>query len=164
VAAALTGVAFGGGLQLALAADVRYAAPTTRVSVMEMTWGLVLDMAGMALLRERVRADHLRELVYSARVIEAAEAERLGLVTAVVDDPLACARMFAAQVVGNSPDAMRAAKRLLNLLPDADADAAAVLRAEALEQTALIGSPNQREAALSVLEQRRPMFKPASAA
>lgn len=159
VAAALHGAAFGGGLQLALAADVRFASRSARLSVMEIKWGLVPDMAGMALLRDLVRGDHLREMLYTGRIVDADEAARLGLVTAVVDDPLSRARTFATAVASNSPDATRAAKRLLNMLPDADTGA--VLRAEAVEQTALIGSLNQREAAMAVLERRPPAFQAA---
>lgn len=156
VVAAVHGVAFGGGLQVALGADLRYAAADARLSVMEMQWGLVPDMAGMALLRELVRADVARELVYSARVVQAEEAARLGLVTAVVADPLAQARAFALGVAQRNPDAVRAAKRLLNRSPDDDA--AALLMAESVEQQALIGSPNQREAVSAALAKRVPVF------
>lgn len=158
VVAALHGVAFGGGLQLALGADMRCVAPDARLSVMEMQWGLVPDMAGMALLRELVRADVARELVYSARVVGGEEACRIGLATSVDGDPLAQARALARSVARCNPDAVRAAKRLLNMSPDADA--AQLLRAESVEQQALIGSPNQREAASAALGKRAPVFFP----
>lgn len=159
VVAALHGVAFGGGLQLALGADMRCVAPDARLSVLEMQWGLVPDMAGMALLRELVRADRVRELVYSARVVGGEEACRIGLATSVDADPLALARAFAQSVARCNPDAVRAAKRLLNLSPDADA--AQLLRAESVEQQALIGSPNQREAVAAALGKRAPVYCPA---
>ena len=161
VVAALQGVAFGGGLQVALGADMRYAAPDTRVSVLEIQWGLVPDMAGMALLRELVRADVARELVYSGRILQADEACQLGLITAVHADPLAQARAFAAQVAARNPDAVRADKRLLNACTDADE--AALLLAESVEQQAILGSPNQREAVRAHQERRAPVFHPAKA-
>ena len=158
VVAAVHGVAFGGGLQLALGADIRCVAPDARLSVLEMQWGLVPDMAGMALLRELVRADVARELVYSARVVGGEEACRIGLATLLAADPLAQAREFARGVAQRNPDAVRAAKRLLNASPDADA--ASLLRAESVEQQALIGSPNQREAVAAALAKRAPVFSP----
>lgn len=159
VVAALHGVAFGGGLQVALGADLRYVAADTRMSVMEIKWGLVPDMAGIPLLRELLRADVARELVYSGRVVEADEACRLGLATAVSVDPLTQARAFAQSVTQRNPDAVRAAKRLLNRWPDDDA--AALLLAESVEQQALIGSPNQREAVNAEMARRSPVFRSA---
>lgn len=156
VIAAVHGVAFGGGLQVALGADLRLLAPDARLSVMEMRWGLVPDMAGIALLRELLRADVARELVLSARVVEAEEACRIGLATRVAPDPLAEALALAREIAGRNPDAVRAAKRLLNQM--ADADAGQLLLAESVEQQRLIGSPNQREAVAAAMDQRAPRF------
>ncbi|MDP3626419.1 MAG: crotonase/enoyl-CoA hydratase family protein [Hydrogenophaga sp.] len=158
VVAAVHGVAFGGGLQLALGADIRCVAPEARLSVLEMQWGLVPDMAGMALLRELVRADVARELIYSARVVGGEEACRIGLATLLAADPLSRTREFARDVAQRNTDAVCAAKRLLNASPDADA--ASLLRAESVEQQALIGSPNQREAVAAALAKRPPVFSP----
>ncbi|WP_321880255.1 crotonase/enoyl-CoA hydratase family protein [Paraburkholderia bannensis] len=160
VIAALHGVAFGGGLQLALGADLRFAAPDTRLSVMEMKWGLVPDMGGMVLTRGLVRDDRLRELIYSARVVSASEALELGLATHVCDDPHAQALAMAREIAQRSPDAIRAAKRLLHVA--AQGDAAATLLAESIEQAALIGGANQHEAVAANLQKRAPVFSPAS--
>ena len=160
VIAALHGVAFGAGLQLALGADLRYAAPDARLSVMEMKWGLVPDLGGMVLTHDLVRDDRLRELIYTARIVSAAEAVELGLATRVADDPLALALATAREIAQKSPDAIRAAKRLLQVA--ARGDAAATLIAEAVEQDALIGGANQREAVAANLEKRAPRFVPAS--
>ncbi|TDF62030.1 crotonase/enoyl-CoA hydratase family protein [Cupriavidus sp. L7L] len=159
VFAAVHGVAFGGGLQVALGADVRYIAPDTKLSVMEMKWGLVPDMAGMVLTRGLVRPDVLRELVYSARVLNGIEACELGLATYVADDPRAAALEAARQVAQKNPDAIRAAKRLMAVLERGDN--AAILQAESDEQDRLVGSPNQREAVLANMEKRVPRFDPA---
>ena len=159
VIAAVHGVAFGGGLQLALGADLRLLAPGTRMSVMELKWGLVPDMGGMALMRGLVRDDHARELVYTARVVEAEEAVALGLATRICNDPLAAARELALTIATHSPSAIRAAKRLLNQSSrSVDDSAAALLMAESLEQSQIIGSAEQAEAVRANLERRAPMF------
>lgn len=157
VIAAVQGVAYGGGLQIALGADVRIVHPEARLSVMEIKWGLVPDMSGCVFMTELVRADVLRELTFTGRVVGGAEAQAIGLATRVSDDPLAQARELAAQIAASSPDAIRAAKRLLNGASPVQAQE--VLLAEAREQKALIGSPNQREAALAGLEKRPPVFR-----
>jgi enoyl-CoA hydratase/carnithine racemase len=139
---------------------VRLLAADARMSVMEMRWGLVPDMAGIALMRELVRADIARELVYSARIVEAEEACRIGLGTRVAADPLAEALAMAREIAGRNPDAVRAAKRLLNQM--ADGDDAQLLLAESVEQQRLIGSPNQREAVAASMEKRAPRFDDAA--
>jgi enoyl-CoA hydratase/carnithine racemase len=156
VIAAVHGVAFGGGLQLALGADLRFVRPDAQLSVLEMQWGLVPDMAGCVLLTELARPDVVRDLVFSARRVSGDEALALGLATRVCDDPLAEARAWAAQTAARSPDAVRAAKRLLN--GASPVAAPAVLLAESLEQQRLIGSPNQVEAVRAGLEKRAPTF------
>jgi enoyl-CoA hydratase/carnithine racemase len=156
VIAAVHGVAFGGGLQIALGADVRIVHPQTQLAVMEVKWGLVPDMAGCVLLTELARPDVVRDLTFSGRVVSGTEAQVLGLATRVSANPLDDARALAAEIAGRSPDAIRAAKRLLN--GASPVNAASVLMAESLEQQRLIGSPNQREAALAGLEKREPKF------
>ena len=156
VIAAVQGVAYGGGLQVALGADVRLLAADARMSVMEMQWGLVPDMAGIPLLRELVRADIARDLVFSARVVAADEACAIGLGTRVCADPLAEALAMARHIAGRNPDAVRGAKRLLNQM--SDHDEAALLMAESVEQQRLIGSPNQRETVRAVMEKRAARF------
>ncbi|MBE7366083.1 crotonase/enoyl-CoA hydratase family protein [Ramlibacter pallidus] len=157
VFAAVHGVAFGGGLQVALGADVRCVHPEAKLSVMEIKWGLVPDMAGCVLLTELVRPDVARELTFTGRVVSGTEAVALGLATRLGDDPLADARALARQVAASNPDAVRAAKRLFNTATPVDA--ARVLLAEAFEQQRLVGSPNQREAVQAALEKRAPVFR-----
>ena len=160
VIAAVHGVAYGGGLQVALGADVRLVAPATRFSLMEIKWGIVPDMAGMVLTRGLVRDDALRELVYTGRVVLAEEAVTLGLATRLCDDPLAQARALAQAVAQQNPQAIRAAKRLLNQATGTvGGAAAALLQAESDEQTPLIGSRNQQEAVRANLEKRSPHFQ-----
>ena len=156
VIAAVQGVAFGGGLQIALGADVRLVHPDAKLSVMEVKWGLVPDMAGCVLLTELARPDVARDLTFTGRIVSGREAPTLGLATRVSEDPLADARAMARQIAGNSPDAVRAAKRLFN--GASPVDAARVLLAEAYEQQRLIGSANQREAVAAGMENRAGVF------
>ena len=132
VIAAVHGVAFGGGFQLALGADLRFVTADTRMSVMEIKWGLVPDMAGMVLMRGLVRDDVARELTYTGRIFDGEEAARLGLATRVCADPRAEALALAAEIAGKSPTAIRAAKRLLDMV--ADAYQHAILKAESVER------------------------------
>lgn len=156
VIAALHGVAFGGGLQIALGADVRIVHPDTQMSVMEIRWGLVPDMAGCVLMTELVRADVARELVFTGRIVKGEEAVAIGLATRTADDPLEEAMKLASQIAASSPDAIRGAKRLLN--GASPVDAPRVLLAEAAEQQKLIGSGNQREAVMAGMEGRPARF------
>lgn len=157
VIAAVHGVAFGGGFQLMLGADMRFVAPDTRLSILEIKWGLVPDMSGIVLLRTLLRDDVARELTYSGRVFNGEEAVRLGVATRVCADPHAEALAFAQEIAQKSPDAIKGAKRLFNLA--ADADQHAILLAESVEQTALLGSPNQIEAVTAGLMKRPAVFK-----
>lgn len=149
VVAALHGVVFGGGLQIALGADIRIAHPTTRLAMMEARWGLVPDMAGFPLLRGNVRGDVARELVYTARQVEGDEAARIGLVTRTADDPRAEALALAAEIAANSSAALRAAKRAFATTYDACAPAEDILLVESREQQVLLdsGEPARRVAA-----------------
>ncbi|KQX21302.1 crotonase/enoyl-CoA hydratase family protein [Variovorax sp. Root434] len=156
VIAAVHGVAFGGGLQVALGADIRIVAPDTKLSVMEIKWGLVPDMAGMVLMRELARSDVVRELTFTGRIFSGEEALRIGFATRIAVDPLADALQMAHEIAGKSPDAIRAGKRLLNA--SASQSAAELLMAESVEQKALIGSPNQLEAVKANIERRMPRF------
>lgn len=154
VIAAVHGVAFGGGFQLALGADLRYVAPGTRLAVIETKWGLVPDMAGTQLMRHLAREDVVRELTYTARIFSAEEAHAYGFATEVVANPLVAALSTAREIASRSPDAIRAAKRLLNLA--AGCDAATGLAAETAEQASLLGKANHVEAVRANLENRIP--------
>jgi enoyl-CoA hydratase/carnithine racemase len=156
VIAAVHGVAFGGGFQLALAADMRFVAADARMAVLEIKWGLVPDMAGMVLMRGLVRDDVARELTYTGRIFSGEEALGLGVATRVCADPRAEALAVAAEIAGKNPHAIRGAKRLFAL--SADADPHAILLAESAEQGALIGSPNQVESVTANMQKRDPSF------
>lgn len=156
VIAALHGVAFGGGCQIALGADTRIAAPDTRMSVMEIKYGLVPDMGLTQTLPDLVRIDVAKELTLTGRVVGAQEAERLGLVTQVAEDPLAVAFAMARGIAARSPQAIRASKRLLNEAWRADARTGLELE-EALQIT-LLGSADNVEAVNAAMQKRAPVF------
>jgi enoyl-CoA hydratase/carnithine racemase len=157
VIAAVHGVAFGGGLQIALGADVRIAAPDAQLSVMEIKWGLIPDMSGTQTLRRLVRLDVAKELTFTGRVVSGQEAAALGLVTRVADDPRAAALALARDIAAKSPDAIRAGKQLLNQC--GQLDVAEGLRLEEQLQRSLIGSANQVEAVQANLQKRAPAFR-----
>ncbi|WBH15239.1 crotonase/enoyl-CoA hydratase family protein [Sphingomonas radiodurans] len=156
VIAAVHGVALGGGFQIMSGACVRIAHPATRMSIRETYWGLVPDMAGLALWRTIARDDVLRDLTYSAREFTAEQGERYGFVTRLADDPRAAAFELAREIAGRNPDAVKASKRLINLM--ADGDTATMLQAESDEQIKLMRSPNQVEAVRANMEKRAPVF------
>ena len=156
VIAAVHGVCFGGGLQIASGADIRVVHPEARLAIMEMRWGLVPDMGGYALWRGLVRGDVLRELVYSNREFSGAEALDLGLATFVEADPLARAKALAAEIASRNPESVRAAKRLFDVMDDEGTDA--ILLAESRAQDGVIRKPNQIEAVMAGMQKRAPSF------
>jgi enoyl-CoA hydratase/carnithine racemase len=156
VICALHGIAFGGGLQIALGADLRFASPETQLSIMESKWGLIPDMAISTTLRGLVAPDIAKELAFSARVFAADEALRLGIITRIEADPLAAARELAAAIAARSPDAIKGIKRLFN--ESGSLSEAEALALEARIQRGVFASPNQAEAVRANLEQRAPKF------
>ncbi|MEL7166231.1 MAG: crotonase/enoyl-CoA hydratase family protein [Pseudomonadota bacterium] len=156
VIAAVHGVCFGAGMQLALGADIRIAARNARFAVMEMKWGIVPDMGGMVLLPRLVRSDVLRRLTYTAAPIEAAQAEAWGLVTELADDPLAAAMELARDLALKSPAALRAAKALIGFAEGHSA--AEVLAEESRVQAGLMGTPEQMEVVAAAMQKRAPVF------
>ncbi|MGE0786299.1 MAG: crotonase/enoyl-CoA hydratase family protein [Sandaracinaceae bacterium] len=156
VIAAIHGQAFGGGLQIALGADLRYVAPDAQLSVMEIRWGLVPDMGASQTLLRVVRPDIAKELTWTGRVVSGEEAVALGLATRTAEDPLAAAMETAQGIAGRSPDAIRRAKALYDAVPTLSvADGLAL---ETALQVELLGSPNQMEAVRANFEKRPPRF------
>jgi enoyl-CoA hydratase/carnithine racemase len=157
VIAAIHGVAYGGGLQIALGADIRLVAKDARLSVRELHWGLIPDMSGTQTLRRLVRSDVARELTYTARIVDGVEAVALGLATRVSEHPREDALALAREIAAHSPDAVRAAKRLLEGAEQGDVPAGLQLEEEL--QRSLLGKPNQVEAVRANLEKRAPKFR-----
>ena len=156
VIAAVHGNCLGGGLQIALAADIRISAPDARLSVMEVKWGLVPDMSLTQTLPRLVGIDVAKELTLTGRAFSGEEALALGVVTRVTGDPLAAAQELATQIAGKSPDAVRGAKRLLDHAWNRPSAEGLALEAEI--QRALIGSPNQLAAVTAGLTKQPGQF------
>lgn len=156
VIAAVHGHALGGGFQLALGADIRIVGPDVKMSVLEIRWGLVPDMCGTQLLPELVGLDVAKELTFTGRMIDGAEAVRLGVATRMSDTPLEDSLALAREIAGKSPQATRGAKQLLDM-----AGKVGLAEGFAAEQRvirALIGSPDQVEAVTAFFEKRPPVF------
>ncbi|MEU5844553.1 crotonase/enoyl-CoA hydratase family protein [Rhodococcus sp. NPDC047139] len=157
VIAAITGNCFGGGLQIALGADIRFATPDARLSIMEVKWGLVPDMGITQSLPRLIGLDVAKELTFTGRIIAGTEADSLGLVTHLSDDPLAAALEIAREIAGKSPHAVQAAKRLYEeTWTGSDPKSALALESEL--QVELMGSPNQIEAVTAGMAARAPVF------
>jgi enoyl-CoA hydratase/carnithine racemase len=157
VIAAIRGQAFGGGLQIALGADIRLVAPDAQLSIMEIKWGLIPDMGITQTLPTLVGIDVAKELTFSGRIFDGAEAVQLGLATRVCVDPFAEAMTMATQIAARSPHAIRNAKRLFNEAPRLPQ--AAALKLETELQLELLGSHNQLEAVMANFQKRTPNFK-----
>lgn len=156
VIAAVHGHALGGGIQIALGADIRIVHPDTKLSVREVHWGLVPDMTGTFMLSRLVRPDVARELTYTARIFSGTEALELGLATRLSDDPHGDAIALARAIAERSPGAVRGAKELFNRLDhDGAAEHFAAERSAIRKQ---IGSANQVEAVTASFENRAPVF------
>lgn len=156
VIAAVHGVAFGAGCQLAVGADLRIVAPDVRMAVLEIRWGLSPDMTITQLLPGLVGADLAKEMIWTGREVGGDEAVRIGLATRVVDDPRAAALDLAATIASKSPHAIRAGKRLVNGAAAQDHDRG--FAAEREEIGALIGTPNQIESVHAYFEKREPDY------
>jgi len=156
VIAAIHGVAFGGGLQIALGADVRFVTPDARLSVMEIKWGLIPDMSGSQTLRRLVRLDVAKELTFTGRVVSGTEAAALGLATHVSDTPREAALELAREIAAKSPSAIRAGKKLLDTSGVVDVETG--LRLEEQLQSDLLGKPDQVEAVRANAQKREPRF------
>jgi enoyl-CoA hydratase/carnithine racemase len=158
VIAAVHGHALGGGLQLALGADIRIVAPDAQLAVLEIRWGLIPDMSGSQVLPGLVGLDVAKELTFTGRMVTGEEAVRLGLATRLSETPLPDSLALAREIAQKSPPAVRAAKALLNQAGRVSFEEG--LLAEQRAQRRLIGSEDQLEAVLSFLEGRAPRWSP----
>jgi len=156
VICAIEGVAFGAGLQIALGADLRYVTPDAKLSIMEVRWGLIPDLAITVTSGNLLPEDRLRELAYTGRVVSGREAFEIGLATAVHEQPLAAARDTARHIAAKSPDAIRAMKKMFN--ERRDLDRARSLALEAALQAGVLTGTNQQEAVIANMAGREPDF------
>jgi len=156
VIAAVQGHCLGGGLQIALGADIRIVHPDAKLSVLEIRWGLSPDMTATATLPRLVGIDVAKELTWTGRNVSGTEAVALGLCTRASDDPLADALALARDIAGRSPGAIRGTKRLLE--QSGQVPLAQQYADERHTIASLIGTPNQVEAVAAFFEKRAPSF------
>ncbi|MGI9164427.1 MAG: crotonase/enoyl-CoA hydratase family protein [Mycobacterium sp.] len=157
--AAVHGWCIGGGVDLISAADIRYASADAKFSVREVKLAIVADVGSLARLPYILSDGHLRELALTGKDIDAARAEKIGLVNDVLPDPEAClaaAHATAAEIAANSPLAVRGTK---DVLDEGRTDAvAASLRYVAAWNSAFLPSNDLKEAMASMFEKRPPNF------
>jgi enoyl-CoA hydratase/carnithine racemase len=156
VIAAIHGPALGGGLQLALGADIRIVAPDAKLGALEVRWGIVPDMTGTQVLPRLVGIDRAKDLVLTGRTITGVEAHSLGLATRLSDDPRADALALAGELAALNPHAVQRAKALLDLAGAVSLDDGLAAEREAMRD--LVGSPNQVEAVEAGFAGRPPTF------
>lgn len=152
VIAAVHGVAFGGGLQIMLGADIKYVTKDTKLSIMEMKWGIVPDMAGTQLMYHSVRDDIIRELTYTNRIFSGADAVEYGFATHLSEDPLADAKKLAVEIAGKNPSAVVKAKKIFNAAPYLSVEEGLMM--ESVEQDQIIRKKNQLEAVYAAMQKR----------
>jgi enoyl-CoA hydratase/carnithine racemase len=156
VIAAIHGACMGGGLQIALGADIRIVAPDASLSVREIVWGMTPDMTASLTLPGLVGLDVAKELFWTGRTVSGTEAVHLGMATRTAVDPRAAAFELATDVASKNPDAVQAGKRLLT-----GRDQRSVAEQLALERreiAAVASRPNHVEAMTAHFEGRAPVF------
>ncbi|MDN5894603.1 MAG: crotonase/enoyl-CoA hydratase family protein [Nocardioides sp.] len=158
VIAAVQGHCYGGGIQIALAADFRFATPDSQWSVLEGRWGLIPDMSGVRSLSEIVGIDTAKRLTMTAQIVSGKEAAALGLVTEIVADPVVAAEDFARELAARSPDALAAAKRLFNR--SFTDSARRTFSRERAEQLFLLMAANTKAARTAAFKKAVPVFGP----
>lgn len=157
VIAAVHGVSLGGGVQIMMGADIRYIAPDTKCSIMEMKWGLVPDLGGTQLWRHNVRRDILKELTYTNRMFSGEDAVHYGFATHTSTNPYEDAMKLAQEIASKSPTAIVKAKQLLNEAPYLSMDEG--LMNESRIQDEIMGNKNQLESVFSQMQKREAQFE-----
>ena len=158
VVAAVHGHCYGGGLQIALAADLRMTTADAQWSVLEAKWGLVPDMSGIQALSQQVRMDVAKRLTMTGEVVSGERAVDLGLASEVHADPVAAATAFIEQVATRSPDAVAATKRLFGRTWSSS-DRRTFAR-ERIEQAKLLATKNTTIAREAAMKRAVPAFDP----
>jgi len=155
--AAINGFALGGGCELALACDLRYAAPTARLGQPEINLGIIPGWGGTQRLARVCGLGVAKELILTGRLVHAEEALDLGLVNAVHDPVLDKAVEVARLLASKSPLALAAAKRATNHA--LQGDHVENLQREADEFGGLFGTEDAREGLTAFAEKREPVFR-----
>ncbi|WP_054950148.1 enoyl-CoA hydratase/isomerase family protein [Numidum massiliense] len=157
--AAINGYAFGGGLELALACDIRVAASHAKLGLPELNLGIMPGAGGTQRLARIVGKGRAMEMILTGAIVTAEEAVAVGLVSRAVplEQLREVAAEFARKISAKAPLAVRLAKTAVNRGTDLDMETALYL--EKLSQTILMGSEDKQEGTLAFLEKRQPQFK-----
>jgi len=139
---ALHGKCWGGGMQVALGGDFRFASPDCSLAIMEARWGLIPDMGGTPGLMECVSADHAIRLAMTAEPVDAKRAQEIGLITEVADDPLKAAKKLAENLIERSPDTNRVIKKIYHQIWSLSERR--ILAKETLNQIKVLFGKNQK--------------------
>ena len=156
--AAIEGDALGGGLELALCCDLRVASERARLGLPEVRLGVIPGSGGTQRLPRIVGPAWAKEMILTGRILDAREAERIGLVGSVVPagGALSEARGVADTIAERGPVAVREAKRLIDLAPEIPLDAGLALELDASER--IFASEDMREGARAFFAKRPPTF------
>lgn len=157
VIAAVNGFALGGGLELALACDVRVASTNAKLGLPEVTLGLIPGFGGTQRLARLIGVGRALDLMLTARQVSAEEALALGLVNYVADDPLTKAREVAEQMLNNAPIALSLVKEAVRRGLDTTLEAGLEVEADLFGMA--VATQDFREGTSAFLAKRRPAFK-----
>lgn len=156
VLAAVDGTCVGGGLELALACDVRIAAPDAKLGFPEHNIGLIPGLGGCSRFVNLVGSGVAKDMIFSGELINGEHARTIGLVERVADDPEAAAADYANDLLSRPPQALGLAKRVINSARDTDTRTAGVL--ESLAQSTLLKTEDHDEGVRAFRENRDPEF------
>ena len=159
VICSIHGVAFGGGCQIALGADIRVISPESKMGVLESKYGLVPDLAITQTLPHLVPQDIAMELTMTGRVFSGSDAVDYGLATRLANEPLVEALGLAREMANRSPNSIKSIKKLYSTVWQEGSKSGLSMEREL--QRELLGSPNQVEAVTAAMEKRMPKFKDA---
>ena len=156
VVAAISGTCVGGGLELALACDVRIAAPDATLGFPEHNIGLIPGLGGCSRLVHLVGPGKAKDLIFTGHLFEGREAHEMGIVERLAEDPNAAAATYATDLLDKPPQALGLAKRVVNAARDADGQTAGLL--ESFAQSTLLETDDHREGLEAFREKRDPEF------
>lgn len=159
IIAAINGYALGGGLEVAMACDLRIASENAKVGQTEINIGLIPGWGGTQRLTRLIGATKAKELIFTGKMVDAKTAEQLGLVNMVVpaDKFRETVRQFAIEIAQKAPVALKVAKALINKGAEISLDAALALEREGFGVVA--STEDLQEGVSAFIEKRKPMFK-----
>jgi enoyl-CoA hydratase len=159
VIAAINGYALGGGLEVAMACDIRIASENARMGQTEINIGLIPGWGGTQRLTRLIGKTKAKELIFTGKIVDAKTAEQLGIVNMVVPTEKfrETVQQFAAELASKAPVALKVAKALINKGSEISLDAAIALEREGFGVVA--STEDLQEGVSAFIEKRKPTFK-----